>query len=356
MLYACVLMLVIARAAFAQEPPASGAATPSRGPGEAPPHDESVDFVAGVGSTQRNVMVGVEGTYRDGTAFIAARYARDPDLGKYTESFLQTPTFHPDVERQEYYVDFVTGITGAIGPVRLEFDGGVEVAGLLRERFAGYDTVVKAYSYTVARVPTVGAVLGVGCTLPLGDRFAVGARGQLHYNLDKAFFGVTLDARITLARWSKVGDRGVSAATRRERAIAAHRILYGELSTSVVASALSINYEHMVTNHLTMRLGYGVGYIPGNLAGGIFDSGSAIMGMMNYLSNAESGLEVGGGISLLTVKTARYDDGTRPLLARPSFVLGFRSCSQPGGFLFRIGLSWVYYFGAGLHLGLGHAF
>ncbi len=139
--------------------------------------------------------------------------------------------------------------------------------------------------------------------------------------------------------------------------------MYGELnSTIIISNVLSFNYERIISRHFSVRAGVGVGYYFDTRREAILTGASGLL-MLNYLTSQDGGLETGLGVCGVQGDRSKSNQtawwtriGARPVFVAPAAALGYRYQPSTGGDFLRIGVSWVYYFGAGVHIGLGYAF
>lgn len=119
-----------------------------------------------------------------------------------------------------------------------------------------------------------------------------------------------------------------------------NNIIYFDLSTLVIMGSISANYERILSDNFSLRGGIGFAYFTDKI---YFPT----MLMCNFLTKGENKFEIGLGGSLIT-------ENYNPI--KPAFSVGYRYQDKNDGFVFRTGLSWVFYYGMGFHLSLGKAF
>ncbi|MFH1051926.1 MAG: hypothetical protein V1779_13475 [bacterium] len=131
--------------------------------------------------------------------------------------------------------------------------------------------------------------------------------------------------------------------------------IYADVSTVILGGSVSINYERMFGDFHGVRIGIGKAFEPDeiNIAGG-GDKGEQVIAttiMYNLHTRGNHKFEFGFGLSF---PLSEYDYKLDNFFA---LSVGYKyQCNPTGGFIFRFGLSKVYYYGKGLHISLGYAF
>jgi hypothetical protein len=155
-------------------------------------------------------------------------------------------------------------------------------------------------------------------------------------------------------------DSGVSAIVRKsgiddiyDYNYYAKNILYIDLATVLLSGYCNISYERLFTNFISMRVGYGYGYLVHSIADGPTTNGQTLCLLVNFLCfEGNSKLEFGMGATYLMEEE---------VFGPPKYKLGYAfSCNyryQPkyGGFIFKTGMSLLYP-GFGFNFAIGHAF
>jgi hypothetical protein len=125
--------------------------------------------------------------------------------------------------------------------------------------------------------------------------------------------------------------------------------LYLDIATVLLAGNASINYEIPLKKHTLLRIGFGSGYFAEWEEETTTSIG--ILVMVNFLtSGSDYRFEygIGGSINRITEETTKWK-------ALPAFVIGYRYQSYSGGFVFRIGLGYVFSYGFPLYSSAGFA-
>lgn len=129
--------------------------------------------------------------------------------------------------------------------------------------------------------------------------------------------------------------------------------IYVDAGSVLISSYININYERLLTKVITIRVGYGFGYLIRNLADGPTTNGESLGLLLNILvPDGNSKFELGFGavyfMENIDFKPTANEFGF-------AFSIGYRYQPKYGGILFRAGLSKFYPCG-GFHLSLGQAF
>ena len=176
---------------------------------------------------------------------------------------------------------------------------------------------------------------------------------------------------ILTAHDARAADPGPSPSALRT----ARNVIYGEVATGIVVGSLSVNYERMVTDWLSLRAGVGVAVSPDwhfNLCFDFSGSGCTEDGsgsqddtnfsgglnlMANFLVGGENAwmLELGLGASLMFGKGQLFNLGA-DVNVSPAASLSARYQPLDGGFFFRGGLLWTYGVGLPIGFSFGAAF
>ena len=155
----------------------------------------------------------------------------------------------------------------------------------------------------------------------------------------------------------------------------ARNVIYGEVATGIVVGAISVNYERMVNDWLSLRAGIGAAVSPDlhfnfcfDFSGtGCTEDGSGPQDdvhfsggftfMANFLVGSESPwmLELGVGASLMFGKGQLFDLEADVNVA-PAASISARYQPLDGGFFFRGGLLWTYGVGLPIGFSFGSAF
>ncbi len=116
----------------------------------------------------------------------------------------------------------------------------------------------------------------------------------------------------------------------------------------------NINYERMLTEYISLRLGYGYAETIGSLAGGCCNKkGENLNILFNLLLfEGNSKVEIGLGVSYIGFNKYYLDYNQ---IFSNSFSIGYRYQPKYGGIFFKVGIS-KFYPGAGLNLSLGYTF
>lgn len=125
--------------------------------------------------------------------------------------------------------------------------------------------------------------------------------------------------------------------------------LYLDIATILLAGNASINYEIPLKKHTLLRIGFGSGYFAEWEAETTTSIGLLVM--MNFLtSGSDYRFEygIGGSINRNKGETTKWK-------VFPAFVIGYRYQSYSGGFVFRIGLGYVFSYGFPLYSSVGFA-
>lgn len=126
-------------------------------------------------------------------------------------------------------------------------------------------------------------------------------------------------------------------------------VIYLEYAGFLVLGSVSLNYEHALTNSFSFRVGVGVGY-----TSSLMDSqrGTGLTAMFNYITPLSNNrLEAGLGASLVYSRDLGGGGGIIPAIS-----IGYRYQPVSGGFVYRVGLTCVYWFGTPLQVSIGYAF
>ena len=124
-------------------------------------------------------------------------------------------------------------------------------------------------------------------------------------------------------------------------------IVYAEITTVLLLSAVSVNYERVLHQHFSVRGGFGAGYAIGAFGG---TAGLGPQVMVNFFTRGpNSKFEVGAGASVIY-------QGREDWITTPAFSIGYRLQQTRAGFFLRAGLAWSYRFGIPLQISLGHSF
>ena len=124
----------------------------------------------------------------------------------------------------------------------------------------------------------------------------------------------------------------------------ARNVVYAEVSTILLHSGASINYERFLHDHFSIRAGLGQAWIF-NLP---FAFGPQLM--VNFFTKKTHKFELGAGANVL----ASYFGGEPQWW--PAFSVGYRLQQQRAGFFLRAGLAWTYGYGLPFQISMGHSF
>ena len=146
----------------------------------------------------------------------------------------------------------------------------------------------------------------------------------------------------------------------------AKNALYLEIATIVLAGGVSVNYERMLTDNISVRTGLGAGYYTSLQSEYSDATAIATMGMLNLLTAGNNHkFEIGAGVSVIfpvkNKKGVLHFLGDRDFIPgqisfMPACALGYRYQQSEGGFFFRAGLSLTYLFGFPFQLSAGYTF
>lgn len=123
-------------------------------------------------------------------------------------------------------------------------------------------------------------------------------------------------------------------------------IVYAEIATVLLASAVSVNYERVLHQHFSVRGGFGAGYAFFVFGGSV---GLGPQVMVNFFTRGPNKFEVGAGANVIY-------RGRDDWVLTPAFSIGYRLQQTRAGFFLRAGLAWSYRFGIPLQISLGHSF
>jgi hypothetical protein len=146
----------------------------------------------------------------------------------------------------------------------------------------------------------------------------------------------------------------------------ATNIVYGEVATMVFWTWGSVNYERMLNERSSVRIGVGGGYFSVPAERAISGYGATVM--YNYFPiGVEHRLELGIGVAIANTTGPSVDlppvyasfSDIPPELTRlwwygPAVSIGYRYQPRDGGFLFRVGATLVNLFGFPLQVSLGY--
>jgi hypothetical protein len=125
--------------------------------------------------------------------------------------------------------------------------------------------------------------------------------------------------------------------------------LYLDVATVLLAGNASINYEISLKKHTLLRIGFGTGYFSEWETE--TSSSIGLLVMLNFLtSGSDYRFEYGIGGSI-----NRNKGETTEWKVLPAFVIGYRYQSYTGGFVFRIGLGYVFSYGFPIYSSVGFA-
>lgn len=321
------------------------------------------------GSTSRGLLVGAEAANRLDGEFVALRAAIDPDRRRYDEYVDRARAVKPGTVFQRYEANLVLGAEWNVGPLLLGVDAGFGVVGFFnvqRRLLSRFDTV-----YFVSELPLLGIPVDLHARLPLGARLSLVGRLHVHVNFFEPTYGGAAELHYLLGHFpfdpsadGPVPDRPeASDSSGATPGLAPGHIVYGELnSTIIISNVLSFNYERIINRHVSVRAGVGVGYYFDTRREAILTGSSGLL-MLNYLTSQDGGLETGLGVCGVQGDESKSKQsawwtriGARPVFAVPAAALGYRHQPSTGGDFLRIGVSWVHYYGAGVHVALGYAF
>ncbi len=128
--------------------------------------------------------------------------------------------------------------------------------------------------------------------------------------------------------------------------VTAKNIVYGEVAFFVVNAAASINYERILHQHFSGRVGYGVGGVILGFAG---EAGTGPLAMVNFFTRGRHKLEIGAGVTVI------YRFG-QDWITNPAFALGYRLQQPDTNFFLRVGLTWTYRYAAPAQVSAGLTF
>ena len=136
----------------------------------------------------------------------------------------------------------------------------------------------------------------------------------------------------------------------------AKNALYVELATLIFTGAASINYERILTDNVSLRVGYGVAgafFVVGTASG----NGPQVMAHF-FFGEGTAKFELGAGAAFMFSEATEFifDTSADELLIFPSIALGLRLQPYDGGFFGRFGTAWTYGYGIGFVAGLGAVF
>lgn len=138
-----------------------------------------------------------------------------------------------------------------------------------------------------------------------------------------------------------------------ERREEAKNILYWETAYCGFAGSLSINYERVLSEHITLRLGAGSGMLM-TIDSPTYGSVGGLV-MVNYVTSGDHKFEAGAGGSLVE-DFELYQHRTHGIKPSPALSVGYRYQPSSGGFFFRAGASWAYHYGFPAQISLGYVF
>ncbi|MCC6620277.1 MAG: hypothetical protein IT385_03430 [Deltaproteobacteria bacterium] len=132
-------------------------------------------------------------------------------------------------------------------------------------------------------------------------------------------------------------------------------VVHGELVTGIVTNAVTINYEHLLGEHVALRVGYGSSIV---FAMTQVKKAHGPLAMLAFFVGDESKLEVALGASIVTASHDAPFDGHLggSWWAVPNFEIGYRYQPRDGGLVVRAGFALSSAFGAPFTLGVGYAF
>jgi len=143
----------------------------------------------------------------------------------------------------------------------------------------------------------------------------------------------------------------------------AKNVLYAELTYGLIQAGINFNYERLLANNLTIRMGFGFAsnYFEGNVRG-------IILMLMHCAGSGNNFFEFGWGISLAQMEKRPYDFDNYPLhfqisdksrdswVIMPAFSIGYRYQSQGEGMIYRFVLTYEFLYGTGLGFSIGQTF
>lgn len=128
----------------------------------------------------------------------------------------------------------------------------------------------------------------------------------------------------------------------------ARNVCYVDLATLLYRGAISLNYER-IWQDVGIRVGYGAG------AGLEDGTGSGFLVMANVFPAEGHNFEIGAGVSVMWVSRFGHNEPRRTRVY-PAGSLCYRIQPSDGGFFFRFGWSYVFYYGTPFTVSLGIAF
>jgi hypothetical protein len=128
----------------------------------------------------------------------------------------------------------------------------------------------------------------------------------------------------------------------------ARNTVFVELSTALLTSSLSLNYEYQFHPNISARLGAGAShqFEGANAAGGTVG--------VQFNTSGEYRLEGGVGLSLLESQSSAHLPAE--MVFAPALNLGYRYQPTEGGMMFRVGLSYSYNYGFPFEGSAGYSF
>jgi hypothetical protein len=143
---------------------------------------------------------------------------------------------------------------------------------------------------------------------------------------------------------------------------AARNTVYLEIATMLFVGGASINYERVLTQHLSIRTGLGTGYYA-DFGDKVTKTAVGDMVMLNYLiGGGDYHFEAGAGASLMYFKDgftggdlwAPVSPGQWNVM--PAVAIGYRYQQRDGGFFFRVGITYAYFMVTPVQFSFGHTF
>ena len=132
------------------------------------------------------------------------------------------------------------------------------------------------------------------------------------------------------------------------KSVQAKNIIYAEVAWVIITGAASVNYERILHQHFTVRLGFGAGYMIGGLSG---DAGMGPLAMVNFITRGDHKFEIGAGATWISKD---FDD--QEWRFWPAIAVAYRIQPQKSGFFLRAGLTWTYLFGFPIQVSAGFTF
>ncbi len=127
--------------------------------------------------------------------------------------------------------------------------------------------------------------------------------------------------------------------------VQAKNIIYAEIAWVIYTGALSVNYERILHQHFSVRVGFGAGYMIG-------DAGMGPLAMVNFFTRgSDQKFEIGAGATWIS-----RDFGDQEWQLWPAIALAYRFQQPKSGFFLRAGLTWTYKFGFPIQVSVGFTF